>query len=97
VKLLIASVAPDDRATELRFRSQPDVPTEPSAITVEPSDFSQRKNAAVPVAEIVTDEIAAAVIMPLLCEKAAEDGSVTVARRVCDVMDVSGVAGCDPA
>jgi hypothetical protein len=96
VNEVVASVAPADNEVELRFMSAPEVPIDPSAITVVPSLFVQRKNAAVPVAAIVTFEIAPAVITPLLDENADEAGRTTVARSVLPLSAVSGVAGCVP-
>jgi hypothetical protein len=92
----VDNTAPETRDVELRFISAPDVPTEPSAITVVPSDFVQRKNVAVPVAAIVTLEIAAAVITPLLEVNAADAGNAIVANNVFPLSAVSGVVGCVP-
>jgi hypothetical protein len=56
----------------------------------------QRKNAAVPIAAMVTAVMAAAVMTPLDCVKAADAGSVTVASNVCAPIAVSGVVGIVP-
>ncbi|HEX9137151.1 MAG TPA: hypothetical protein VF905_09440, partial [Nitrospirota bacterium] len=43
-------VAPDEKATELKFRLQPLVPTDPSMIAVVPLDWNSLNQEAVPVA-----------------------------------------------
>ena len=96
VKADVASVAPADNATELRIISADEVPTEPSAITVVPLLSVQRKNDAVPVAAMVTLEIAAAVITPFEEENAADAGRTIVANSVLPLSAVSGVDGCVP-
>jgi hypothetical protein len=96
VKLETDSDAPADKATEFKFMSQPDVPTEPSAITVVPLLSVHRKNDAVPVVPMVTEEIAAAVITPAEAENALDDGSAIAASKVLPLSAVSGVEGCVP-
>lgn len=90
-------LAPEERDVEFKFKSADDVATEPSAITVVASDFNQRNHAAVPVAETVALVIAAAVIKPFVCEKAADAGRVIDAKRFCVLIAVSGVEGCAPS
>ena len=95
-KLDVANVAPEVNDVEFRIKSALEVPTEPSAITVDASDFIHRNHAAVPDAPIVTLDIAAAVITPFVLLNAEEDGNVIVANNVWLVIAVSGVAGCEP-
>jgi hypothetical protein len=95
VKDVIDNVAPELKAVEFKFMSEPDVPTEPSASTTEPPDSAHRNHDATPEVAIVTLAIAAAVRTPLFDVIAADAGSVTVASKVPEAA-VSGVVGWVP-
>src|SRR6266576_30843 len=61
VKLETRIVSPEVIVTSVRFRSQPEVPTEPSITTDVPLDLSARNQVAVPEATAVMSAMAAAV------------------------------------
>ena len=93
-----ATVAPVAMVVEFRFRSAPDVPTEPSA-TRSPVDFVRENQIAVPPVAAATEPIAFAVMTPAAAlPKALVVGKVSVARMTfAAVVAAETSAGWTPA
>ena len=96
VSEVMFSRAPAAKATELRFMSEPEVPTEPSNSGVVWLDSQQRNQVAVPEFAMVTEVMLFAVITPLVMDAAKVAGSANVASAV-EPAAVSGLAGWVPA
>ena len=96
VKLEIETVPPETNVTPPeKFRSAPDVPTEPSAIA-SPLLSAILNHAAVPAPELVSSVILAAVDTPLAEAPNAVVLNVKVANNVLPLSAVAGFVGCVP-
>src|ERR1039458_1364294 len=106
VRLVTDTVAPRTIAVVFRFRSHPDVPTEPSITPVNPSALYARNHAAVPgAAALVSETIGFAVAMTTR-EPAAPDATgvpnavaanvIPPDRSVCPAMAVFASVGWRP-
>lgn len=98
MKAVIATVAPVVIVVEFRFKSAPDVPTEPSA-TLKPVDLTIENHAAVPPTADGSDVMVLAVIEPAaaaakaLVEAPGQEAMTTFAAVI--ALDTS--AGWTPA
>lgn len=93
-----ATAAPDEMATEFRFKLAPDVPTEPSMMTVVPSLLSRRNHVAVPAAfALESDVMAFAAAEPEDAPAKAVAFMVNSARRTCAPIAVSASVGWVPS
>lgn len=97
-KLEQATVFPEVIDNVFRFRSLPDVPTEPVALTVTLSDFTSAKYPAVPVFPAVPDVIEFAVAVTTPPDAVEAGNAVALNVRVASRVPVTApfTAGCDP-
>ena len=98
VKLEQETVAPLEIARDDRFRSAPDVPTDPVRTTVVPSDFRIAKYPAVPVFPAVAEVIAFAVAVTVPALAVGVPNAVADMGRLASSVPVIAPfrAGCDP-
>jgi hypothetical protein len=92
------TLALEEIESELMLRSAPDVPTDPVAMTVVPSDFTSAKYPAVPVLPAVPDVIALAAIeeVPADAEAAAKAVAPNVSVTSKVPVTATLTAGCAP-